>query len=474
MKIISIQSILETHSLKRVRMLMKHENYTIITQEILSQKYPNENFWDVDFSNLPQDDYCGTVIAGQKIIGHNKKTGNKKQYFCLCVMCAEEPLMNGLGIYMSSKANLLKEAKPCACAKRVNLTEYQFLVRTQQQLNNIPGKRFYGFPKVDKLNAHTVAIIGCESHNTVISNISINTINTSVTTRDQTKCGKIHYCLRCSYESSAEKNLLDDDVVATEISRHKNNINVIFVGRSENNAKNGKYQCKVCSSDEFVINGLCNGIFETYIHNLYNGHLGCRCSSNYRYTIKQLEYLAKKELIQRNNEDETNHEFISVSGDYKYNAIVMLKNNKTDQPERIRLQSFLSGGGLVSDRNQNVIYEIMIYLNGIPVGIKLGLASNGDPTSRINNFGLAIKRYNAIHGTEYTTRCGKFYLFSADAARFYERSLHLLLRESHKNLFDVKLGELGGAYTETYTIDTIPMYQEFMKKCPCAIAEYNF
>lgn len=61
------------------------------------------------------------------------------------------------------------------------------------------------------------------------------------------------------------------------------------------NARNyWKYTCPRCSEDEYVKEGLCNGIFEVFIGSIREGAKGCRCSVAYRWTPEQKEYNLSK------------------------------------------------------------------------------------------------------------------------------------------------------------------------------------
>lgn len=54
------------------------------------------------------------------------------------------------------------------------------------------------------------------------------------------------------------------------------------------------YSCPVCSEDEFVNNGVCDGIFRGLSGNLKNGNCGCRCSSHHKFTEEERVYMIQK------------------------------------------------------------------------------------------------------------------------------------------------------------------------------------
>lgn len=62
-----------------------------------------------------------------------------------------------------------------------------------------------------------------------------------------------------------------------------------------------KYECPVCSSDAYVQNGICTGVFESTSYNLQAGKLSCRCAVNYLWSQEQREYQIAKLLHHEDN-----------------------------------------------------------------------------------------------------------------------------------------------------------------------------
>lgn len=62
-------------------------------------------------------------------------------------------------------------------------------------------------------------------------------------------------------------------------------------GRRDNIGWN--YCCPKCSTDEYVQNSLCSGVFHTNSRNLKKGSLPCRCSGRFRWTQQQREFQVK-------------------------------------------------------------------------------------------------------------------------------------------------------------------------------------
>lgn len=52
--------------------------------------------------------------------------------------------------------------------------------------------------------------------------------------------------------------------------------------------------CPICSKDEYVLAGVCGGVFRQGYASLCDGSVACRCSRGYRYTDKQREFQVKQ------------------------------------------------------------------------------------------------------------------------------------------------------------------------------------
>lgn len=55
-------------------------------------------------------------------------------------------------------------------------------------------------------------------------------------------------------------------------------------------------ECPICSVDEYVQNGLCSGVFDTYLSSLRRGRQPCRCSVPYVLTKDQQQFRLVKHL----------------------------------------------------------------------------------------------------------------------------------------------------------------------------------
>jgi hypothetical protein len=58
-----------------------------------------------------------------------------------------------------------------------------------------------------------------------------------------------------------------------------------------------RYTCPLCSKDEYVMNKLCDGYFESSAGHLSSGRKSCRCSGKYRWSKSQRNYQLKKFMV---------------------------------------------------------------------------------------------------------------------------------------------------------------------------------
>lgn len=141
-------------------------------------------------------------------------------------------------------------------------------------------------------------------------------------------------------------------------------------------------ECSVCSHDEYVKAGVCNGKFESHTGNLKNGKLACRCAKNYRYTPDQWIYRMTKACRERGDQ------FIGfvgkVGGRSKFKYLCSEHGEQTITPTH-----YLSGKGCseCAGRNMQEFYiNVILDEYGENTGAyKLGIAKDSDIRLKIQN-----------------------------------------------------------------------------------------
>jgi len=102
-------------------------------------------------------------------------------------------------------------------------------------------------------------------------------------------------CPSCGRESTTNSLFKNDSTFIDLFEKSGKFLSGTRFWKSERQTPAGEqsywnYNCPCCSSDEFVKNGLCSGIFEAYSGSLQLGIKACRCSANYAFTEQQQVY----------------------------------------------------------------------------------------------------------------------------------------------------------------------------------------
>ncbi len=199
------------------------------------------------------------------------------RYILVCSICSQDIDLYPLGQIAALKGNLIKGGIPCRCSTgNTRLSSSQVKILCERVLQD-KGASFIGFVGEYK-NTSTKAIVKLESG--VI-------IETLTCTQIMKLKGEIPY-------------RVPDNIKDAFISTLPALTNVSVIKRITRRGKPYiRYQCSVCSSDEYVIAGVCTGIFETARSCMKKGVVSCRCSRSYKPTKQVREFQIKKELLNR-------------------------------------------------------------------------------------------------------------------------------------------------------------------------------
>lgn len=166
------------------------------------------------------------------------------------------------------------------------------------------------------------------------------------------------------------------------------------------------YTCPACSQDEYVVSGLCTGVFETKGVHLQQGHLACRCSHNYRWSQQQREYQIRSLIIK----EDLQYEYRGVLGTYKGSSTkvkMMCKKHGEFTPS---INDFINGGRRCPscaqtgyDRSK-IGYLYILQVEGVN-GEFTGYGITGNPSqrlqrhrSRLSALGFQITRSRVFIG----------------------------------------------------------------------------
>lgn len=128
--------------------------------------------------------------------------------------------------------------------------------------------------------------------------------------------------------------------------------------------------CPVCSYDEYVKNGLCDGIFHAYTGSLKEGKRPCRCSKRYMWTKEQ--YVYRIQQVQTNT-------VIGFESDKlnTYSKVTMLCSEHGFYYSSVNdLLSKKSGCPKCANMEYNTFYINFVEDNGKLIALKYGVTSN--------------------------------------------------------------------------------------------------
>ena len=146
-------------------------------------------------------------------------------------------------------------------------------------------------------------------------------------------------------------------------------------GRSDKFGKSiWMIECPVCSHDEYVKAGVCNGKFYSRGCQLKQGSISCRCATNYHYTEDQITYRVKKEVEREG--------YVWVDWITKPSSIGKFKYLCLVHGEQIgsarNLLSLGQGCPQCAGHSQQQLYVNVVKDNGIIVALKFGISKDSD------------------------------------------------------------------------------------------------
>lgn len=197
------------------------------------------------------------------------------------------------------------------------------------------------------------------------------------------KCGS--GCPQCRRKNIRKSQTMSDDQhIADFFSTGEFKEGTIFT----NTGTRGKgcrniiwmVECPVCSHDEYVQAGVCDGKFYSEGDNLKRGYIPCRCG-NYRYTEDQITYRVKKEVEGKG--------YVWVDWITKPSSIGKFKYLCLVHGEQIgsahNLLSLGRGCPMCAGHSQQQLYINIVKDDNIIVALKFGIAKDSDRRLNIQN-----------------------------------------------------------------------------------------
>ena len=221
----------------------------------------------------------------RSLIPSPRSLNGYKLYTVKCHICAKDSEMFGEGIFKSSKGNLNSGSLPCGCGKKHNWSNQQYIVMVKRQCAK-KNYTFVGLNTKDYASGRRMcveAICGECGNHWETTNVESFIAGTG--------------CPQCGYAAVSKSKIKPDNIMIDSFLKSgKFVVGTKFWRSPEQPSSYWEYSCPICSTDEYVQNGLCSGIFKASSGHLQQGKMSCRCNKQYDWTDEQREYQIKKAL----------------------------------------------------------------------------------------------------------------------------------------------------------------------------------
>lgn len=266
----------------------------------------------------------GGVLKVERLVEPNSL--RYRLYEVSCSKCSKDTELWPAGLMRSTKANLIKGALPCGCAKSRQMTEQQRSILIRRKAEGL-GFGFCGFSESWK-GKDTKLVLLCGIHGVWRT----STMHSFMTHGGCPACGM----QRTFKAVSKTKRILDDDWVERFLATGKYHDKISF--KRQFNIERWIVSCEICASDVYASAGLCNGEFDANQQSLANGDLPCRCAGTKRLTPMQRELQAS--MIAESE----GYSFVGWDGEYENPKTRAIFNCPDHGNFKLRYDSFLYAG----------------------------------------------------------------------------------------------------------------------------------
>lgn len=210
--------------------------------------------------------------------------GNHK-YIYTCSICSLDKKLWPYGSIVGNKYNILRGGMPCGCSKSPKYSKYQWEIKIKRQCEE-KGYILEGFVGEFQKSRSKLKLFNPKTGNRWESFTIENFINK----------GQEDPALR--YNKVSDKKTVSDKTIIDRFFDKGGFSDGYIFCRGDKSKEGGyywKYYCPYCSNDSFVKQGLCTGIFESYVSGLVVGSKSCRCSKK-EYNEETFKMTAKNFL----------------------------------------------------------------------------------------------------------------------------------------------------------------------------------
>ncbi|QXV83845.1 hypothetical protein bas60_0110 [Escherichia phage PaulScherrer] len=187
-------------------------------------------------------------------------------------------------------------------------------------------------------------------------------------------------CPLCRRENIRKaKTISDDQHIADFFSTGKFKEGTIFTNTGKRScSKSGDIiwmiECPVCSHDEYVQAGVCDGKFYSRGSDLKQGSIPCRCATSYHYTENQITYKVRKEIEKKGYVWVDWITKPSSIGKFKY--LCLVHGEQIGSARNLLTQG--CGCSQCAGHSQQQLYINIVKDNDITVALKFGIAKDSD------------------------------------------------------------------------------------------------
>lgn len=224
----------------------------------------------VDWTNYSYSTENTTIKALHKT--NIKSKDGKYFYLVECDHCSKDKELFPEDLLFTSGVIRNRQVS-CGCGRNPNWSELQFNVLVKRKCEKV-GFIFLGFVGKFEGNKTKVKILDPRTDQIWVSQ-NINKV--------LGKRGPKNPNLFCKSDNDFIDEIKTSDKYQKGTEFFKED-NIWF------------YFCPICSNDEYVKNGVCDGKFRSTRSNLRKGKKSCRCSSTYRPSQEQIDFKVNKIL----------------------------------------------------------------------------------------------------------------------------------------------------------------------------------
>lgn len=328
-------------------------------------------------------DYTGRRFGADKQIEVLEWIRTPAVYKVYCHTCAQDPELHNGAIYETSAAFLKTGGMPCGCAKHPMWTPKQYQVRIRRSLD---GSTVVLHPVDQAVSSRgDFVTVTCSTHVGHVWEVQVGSLLRG--TR----------CRLCYNERTSLRNFIPDEIHVRDFTESGYFAEGSLFWRDREEITKWNYTCGRCSTDEYVINGLCSGVFSSTSTRLKKGNLPCRCSGfQAAWTKEQREY----QISQSEKVLSQDYFFIGWAETYKgsWTKINMRCGNPQHGNWQVHLTTYINGKSLCpscapygySRAKQGYLYVITIEGNG---GIRfVGYGISNVPKRRLSTHRRALKK----------------------------------------------------------------------------------